>query len=378
MRTIYLDYNATTPIAPAVQEAMLPFLAEHYGNPSSSHALGCACHEAVEDARTRVSALVGADSDEIVFTSGGTEANNLAIKGVAFRWFPAKKGHLVISAFEHPAVVEPARFLERLGYTLSIVGVSEQGVVDPRDVDAAIRPDTLLVSVMHANNEIGTVQPIREIAAVCRRRNVLLHTDAAQSAGKIRISVDELGVDLLSIAGHKLYAPKGVGALYVRRGTTLEPVLHGAPHERGLRAGTENVAYIVGLGHAASLAERSLAESSGRLTMLRNRLQSRLHEGIGKGLSVNGLAAERLPNTLSVSFPNVKGSALLRRVPELCASTGAACHSGSSQMSATLAAIGLSPEVAQGAVRLSLGWYTSAEEIDRAASLLVAAWEALG
>lgn len=377
MRTIYLDYNATTPIAPAVQEAMLPFLAEHYGNPSSSHALGCACHEAVEDARSRVAALIGADSDEIVFTGGGTEANNLAIKGVAFRQFPVEKGHLVISAFEHPAVVEPARFLERLGYTVSIVPVSEQGVVDPRQVAAAMRPDTLLVSIMHANNEIGAVQSVREIAALCRKRGVLVHTDAAQSTGKIRVSVAELGVDLLTIAGHKLYAPKGVGALYVRRGTTLEPVLHGAGHERGLRAGTENVAYIVGLGHAASLAEKSLAESSERLAMLRDRLQSRLHEGIGKALSVNGRKADRLPNTLSVNFPEVTGSALLRRVPELCASTGAACHAGSTQMSPTLAAIGLSPEVAQGAVRLSVGWYTDEDEVDRAASLLIAAWEAL-
>jgi len=377
MRTIYLDYNATTPLAPAVQEAMLPFLAEHYGNPSSSHALGCACREAVADARSRVASLVGADSDEIVFTSGGTEANNLALKGLAFRRFPVEKGRLVISAFEHPSVAEPARFLERLGFTLSMAPTSAKGVVDPRQVAAAIRPDTLLVSVMHANNEIGVVQPIREIAEVCRQRGVLLHTDAAQSVGKIRVSVAELGVDLLSIAGHKLYAPKGVGALYVRRSTTLEPLLHGSAHERGLRAGTENVASIVGLGHAAALAEKSLAESGPRLAMFRDRLQNRLQESIGKGLTINGRAAERLPNTLSINFPGVTGGALLRRLPELCASSGAACHSGSTQMSPTLAAIGLSPEVARGAVRLSLGWYTSEEEIDRAASLLIAAWEAL-
>ncbi len=377
MRTIYLDYNATTPIAPAVQEAMLPFLAEHYGNPSSSHTLGRACHEAVEDARTRVAALFGADSDEIIFTAGGTEANNLAIKGVAFRRYPAERGHLVISALEHPAVVEPARFLQRLGFTVTIVPASERGVVNPREVAASIRPDTVLVSVMHANNEIGTVQPVREIAAACHERGVLVHTDAAQSVGKIRVSVRELGVDLLSIAGHKLYAPKGVGVLYVRRGITLEPLLHGAGHEHGLRAGTENVPYIVGLGHAASLADNCLSESSRRLAMLRDRLLVRLRKEIGAGLTLNGGSAETLPNTLSVNFPGVSGGDLLRRVPELCASTGAACHSGATQMSATLSAIGLSPEVARGTVRLSAGWYTSEEEIDRAANLLIAAWEAL-
>jgi len=376
MRSIYLDYNATTPIAPAVQESMLPFLAEHFGNPSSNHALGRACHEAVEDARLRVARLLAADRDEIVFTSGGTESNNLAIKGVVLQQAPAGTGHLIISAVEHSAVVEPARWLESLGYDLTVVGCDSQGVVDPAEIDAAIRDDTVLVSVMHANNEIGTVEPIRQIAEVCRNRGVLLHTDAAQTVGKIPTRVREMGVDLLSLAGHKMYAPKGIGALYVRRGVSLQPLHHGAGHEGGLRAGTENVPHIVALGHAASLAEKPLAKPNDHLVRLRDRLEKRLREGIGEALTVNAARAERLPNTLSVNFAGVNGGALLRRVPELCASTGSACHSGSRNLSRTLAAIGLSPALARGTVRLSVGWYTTEEEVDRAASLLLAAWEA--
>lgn len=386
MRSIYLDYNATTPIAPAVQEAMLPYLAELYGNPSSSHALGRACHEAVEEARARLAQLLGASSDEIVFTSGGSEANNLALKGVAFAHALAAgrpaadasvrlEGHMVISACEHPAVVQPARFLERLGLKLSVVGVNRDGLVDPAAVEAALRSDTLLASIMHANNEIGVVQPIREIAQRCRNRGVLVHTDAAQSVGKIPARVDDLGVDLLTVAGHKLYAPKGVGALYVRRGVQLEPLLHGAGHESGLRAGTENVASLVGLGRAASLAEKHLLEAGDRMMALRDRLLEKLRAVIGPRLSVNGQGAPRLPNTLSVNFPDVVAADLLRRIPELCASTGAACHSGATHLSATLAAIGLDPAAARGAVRLSLGWYTEEDEIDRAAQLLIAAWE---
>src|SRR5262245_17283767 len=376
MRLIYLDYNATTPIAPAVQEAMLPFLAEHYGNPSSGHSLGRACHEAVEDARLRVAQLLGADSDEIVFTSCGTESNNLALKGVALRAARGGTGHLVISALEHPAVAQPAAFLERLGYTVSVVPCDTRGVVDPLAVHSALRRDTVLVSIMHANNEIGTITPIREIAEMCRDRGSLMHTDAAQSVGKTSVRVKDLGVDLLSVAGHKIYAAKGIGALYVRRGIDLEPVLHGAGHERGLRAGTENVPYIVGLGRAASLIEQHLDETVERLGMFRHRLWSRLEAGI-EDISYNGQGAEHLPNTLSVNFPAVNGAALLDRCPELCASTGAACHSGSAHMSATLRAIGLRPEVARGTVRLSVGWYTNEDEVDRAANLLIAAWEYL-
>ncbi|NQU19927.1 MAG: cysteine desulfurase [Candidatus Nealsonbacteria bacterium] len=375
MQSIYLDYNATTPIAPAVQEAVLPFLAQHFGNPSSHHALGRACHEAVEDSRTRVARLLAVDRSEIVFTSGGTESNNLALKGVALRQAPAASGHLVISAIEHPAVFEPARYLESLGYGLTIVGCDSRGVVDPMSVATAIRSDTVLVSVMHANNEIGSIQPIREIARVCHARDVLLHTDAAQTIGKISMRPRELGADLVSLAGHKMYAPKGIGALYVRRGISLEPILHGAGHEGGMRAGTENVPHIVALGHAATLAETHLNEAAERLAMLRDLLQQRLCDEIRGKLSVNAAEAERLPNTLSINFPGVNGSSMLARVPELCVSTGAACHSGSENLSPTLTAIGLTPTRTRGTVRVSVGWYTTEEEIDRACNLLVSAWE---
>jgi cysteine desulfurase len=375
MRSIYLDYNATTPIAPAVREAMLPFLGEHYGNPSSNHALGRACHAAVEDARSRVAVLLGALSEEIVFTSGGSESNNLALKGVLLRQARAASGHLVISALEHPAVVEPARFLERLGYGLTVVGCDRRGVVHPHAVRDAIRPDTALVSVMHANNEIGSIQPIRQIAELCRARGVLLHTDAAQSVGKVPVRVGDLGVDLLTVAGHKVYAPKGVGALYVRRGIALEPLIHGAGHEAGIRAGTENVAYLVGLGKAATLAGNNLEDMSHRMGTLRERLHEKLKEGLGERLSLNGQGCERLPNTLSINMAGANAAQVLERCPELCASTGAACHSGSTRLSATMAAIGLSADLARGTIRLSVGWYTTEDEVDRAASLLVAAWE---
>ena len=376
MRHLYLDYNATTPIAPSVQEAMLPFLAERFGNPASSHVLGRACLEALEDARERVAALLGCDAEEILFTSGGTESNNLAIKGVALRGGRSAGGHLVISAIEHASVVEPARFLEGLGYDVSIVPVTGQGVVQPAAIRSAIRADTLLVSVMLANNEIGTIQPLKQIAAICHDAGVPLHTDAVQAAGKIRIHVDELGVDLLSLAGHKMYAPKGVGALYVRQGVALEPLLHGAGHEAGLRAGTENVAGIVALGVAAALAAKSLDASQERLTALRDRMHTALRSGIGAGLIVHGQLAPRLPNTLSLSFPGVNSCEMLNRIPELCASTGSASLGETEAMSPTLAAMGVAAVVARGTIRLSLGWYTTEEEIDRATSLLLGAWEA--
>ena len=375
MRTIYLDYNATTPIARAVREKMLPFLAEHFGNPSSHHALGRACDEAVQDARYRVARLLGADRDEIVFTSGGTESNNLAIKGVALRHARAGSGHIVISAVEHPAVAEPARFLESLGYGLSIVDCDSQGLVHPADVEAAILPDTVLVSVMHANNEIGTVQPIRRIAELCHDRGILLHTDAAQSVGKIPVRIQELDADLVSLAGHKMYAPKGVGALYVRRGIALEPLHHGAGHEAGLRSGTENVPHIIALGQAATEVEEHLTDAAPRMAKLRDRLAQHLSDAVGDDFTVNARGAPRLPNTLSANFPGVTASELLRRIPELCASTGAACHSGSDNLSPTLSAIGLRPHVARGTIRLSVGWQTTEEEIDRAANLLLSAWE---
>jgi cysteine desulfurase len=377
MTSIYLDYNATTPVEPDVREAMLPWLGAWYGNPSSSHAQGRACAGAIETARGQVAAMLGADASEVVFTAGGTESNNLAIIGTMWRE-PATRGrHLVISSLEHPATVEPAKFLKRQGYAVTVVGCDASGTVDPNEVAAALRPETALVSIMHANNEIGSVQPIRTIADLCHAQGVLVHTDAAQSAGKIPVGVDELGIDFLSLAGHKFYAPKGVGALYMRQGTQLEPVLRGAGHERGIRPGTENVSLIAGLGVAAQLAADGLAESNSHMQSMRDRLQTALAEAIGERFTVNAADAERLPNTLSGNFPGVIGVELLEHTPTLCASTGSACHSGETTLSATLAAIGLDTATARGTLRLSVGRHTTADEVDEAAKLLIDVWQEL-
>ena len=375
MRQIYLDYNATTPIAPSVLEAMDPFLKGHYGNPSSAHSLGRAAKEAIEDARGKLAGLLACDRHEIVFTSGGTESNNLAIKGVMFSG-QMGVGHIVISAIEHPAVVQPVKFLERLGFDVSIVGCDENGFVHPSAVEKELRENTRLVSIMHANNEVGSIQPIRQIAELCHGRGILVHTDAAQSAGKIPTFVDQLDVDLLTIAGHKLYGPKGVGVLFVREGIGLEPLLHGASQENGMRAGTENTPLIVGLGQAAYLANHGIDEAAEGVSKLRDRLSDQLIAAI-PGLKINALKANRLPNTLSVSFPEVSGRDILKRVPEICASTGSACHSSGLVESVTLDSMGCSPEHVAGTVRLSLGWHSSQEEIDRASSLLIDAWEVL-
>ena len=376
MTILYLDYNATTPVAPPVTRAMLPFLEGHFGNPSSSHELGRAPREAIARARSQVAQMLGSGDDEIIFTSGGSEANNMALKGVLLQHQPSS-AHLVISAFEHPAILEPARFLQRLGYGLTLVPVDGNGVVQPEQVAAAIQPQTRLVSIMHANNEIGTIQPVREIANLCREQGVLVHTDAAQSIGKLPVDVEDLGVDLLTVAGHKLYAPKGVGALYVRDGVALEPVIHGAGHERGFRAGTENTASWVGLGEAACRVSEQWKEHAERMETLRDQLLAMLTDQVGQPLTVNGQQAARLPNTLSVNFPFVIGGELLEACPTLCASTGAACHSGQARLSTTLAAIGLEPEIARGTVRLSLGWSTTEQEIETAAGMLSDAWQRL-
>ncbi len=376
MKPIYLDHNATTPLAPVVQEAMLPFLAEHFGNPSSSHSFGRAALEAMEDARMHVAAALGADRDEIFFTSGGTESNNLAIIGSLISNVPEISGHIITSQIEHPAVLAPIRFLENLGFEVTRLPTNRNGVVSTEDIQAALRTDTKLVSIMHANNETGVIQPLAEIAEILQDREVIFHSDGSQSFGKIPTTVDDLGVDMLAIAGHKFYAPKGVGALYVRFGTEVHPFMQGAGHERGLRPGTENVASIVGMGRACRLVSKHLAASISRMTLLRDRLQTQLTSHI-PGLLVNGLAAERLPNTLSVVFPDVQGHQLLQRAPEVCASTGSACHSGSAARSATLENLGLSEKKASGTVRLSVGWYTTDAEIERSANLLIAAWEEL-
>jgi cysteine desulfurase len=374
VRQIYLDFNATTPILSSVLEAMNPYLQVHYGNSSSSHSLGLAAREGIEDARRKVAAMLGCDSDEVVFTSCGTESNNLAIKGLLFSGNPGSKGHLVVSAIEHAAVMNPARFLERLGYELTVVPCDSDGVVHAESVQKALRPNTRLVSIMHANNEVGAIQPIEEIAELCHQQNVLIHTDAAQSIGKISTFVEDLKVDLLTIAGHKFYAPKGVGALYVRKGVCLEPLLHGASHEMGMRGGTLNTPFIVGLGEAAHWVGKQRDESADRMRALRDRFEAQLRHGIPE-LIVNAEQAPRLPNTSSLTFPRVNGFELLKRIPELCASLGTACHGPESAISSTLKAMGCTGKHSDGTVRFSLGWQTAETEIDRAVSLLLDAWE---
>ncbi|MBX3671778.1 MAG: cysteine desulfurase [Burkholderiales bacterium] len=374
---VYLDYNATTPVAPEVAEAMLPFLHEAFGNPSSSHEFGLRARQAVKDAREQVAALIGCAPADIVFTGCATEANNLALLGVARAAERAGRRHLVVSAVEHPAVLEPARELERRGWALTVVPVDAHGRVSPGDVAAAIRPDTALVSVMHANNEVGTIQPIGEIAAITRARGIPLHCDAAQAAGKIVVDVEALGVDLLTLAGHKFHATKGVGALYVRPGTAIEPILFGADQERGLRPGTENVPAIVGIGAAARLAREHLPATTESLRQLRDDLNARLAAAI-PGLALNGHPEHRLPNTLHVSFPGVSGRSLLEAArADVAASVGSACHAEGDAVSGVLAAMGLDAARAMGAVRLSVGTITTPPEAARAARALAAAWRAL-
>ena len=373
---IYLDYNATTPVALEAAEAVMRCVTAAFGNPSSTYPLGRQANTIVEDARRSVAGLIGANPDEIFFTGCATEANNLALIGVAKKLHLDKR-HLVVSAIEHPAVMEPARHLEREGWSLTVVPVDRLGRVAPADVESALRPDTALVSVMHANNEIGTIQPIREIAAITRKRGVLLHTDAAQSIGKIPVDIETLGVDLLTIAGHKFYATKGIGALYVRRGTPITNILFGASQEHGLRPGTENVAAIAGLGAASGLALARLPEARAHLQSTRDALHRRLLAAIPT-LQLNGHPDERLPNTLHLSFPGVSGRALLQAAStDVAASVGSACHSEHDAVSGVLAAMGCDPSRAAGAVRLSTGWPTTKDEIERAANALIAAWRQL-
>ena len=370
---VYLDYNATTPVAPEVAEAILPFLHEQFGNPSSSHVYGQRAMQALAEARGQVAALLGARPEEIVFTGSATEANNLALFGVA-RALSGKKRHLVTSAIEHPAVQQPLRRLREDGWELTVVPVDGEGRVDPDAVRRALRRDTALVSVMHANNEIGTIQPVAEIAAITRQAGVLLHTDAAQSAGKIGVAVNELGVDLLTLAGHKFFATKGVGVLYVRRGTPIAPVLAGAEQEHGLRPGTECVPLVVGMGAAARLARERLPEAQVHLRRMRDRLHELLQRDI-PDLHLNGHPSERLPNTLHVSFPGVGGGELLRvAAADVAASVGSACHAGTTEVSGVLAAMGVEASVAAGAVRLSVGVPTTEDEITHAAAALSTAW----
>lgn len=371
---IYLDFNATTPVEPEVIEAMLPYLRTHFGNPSSGHVYGRRAHEAVDRAREHIAALIGAQASEIIFTASGSEADNLVILGVADAL--DHKGRVAYSAIEHPAVAKPCRHLSRLGWSVTSLAVDAGGRVDLSAARQSLADGAALVTVMHSNNEVGTLQPVQELSDLAHTCGAVMHTDAAQSIGKMAINVDDLGVDALTIVGHKFYAPKGIGALYVRKGTPLTPIMFGGGQEGGLRSGTENVALIVALGAACDIARRRLAEDETRLRALRDRLWSRLQAGVPKIL-LNGDAERRLPHTLNVSFPHVRGSAVLAAAPAIAASTGSACHEGEETPSAVLQAMGFDRERALAAVRLSVGRTTTEAEIDAAAAALIGAWHKL-
>ena len=364
MSDIYLDYNATTPIDPQVAAAMLPYVHGLFGNPSSSHSFGLAARQGVDKARSQVAGLLGCAVDDLIFTSGGTEANNHAIKGVAAA-YRGRGNHIITSAVEHPAVTEVCRYLEGQGWRITYLPVDEYGLVDPQQVEDAITSETLLVTIMHANNEVGSIQPIAEIAEIAHRYGALLHSDCAQSVGKIPARVDDLGVDLLSIAGHKLYAPKGIGALYIRPGVQLEKLMHGANHERNRRAGTENVIEMVGLGEACELIERNLTDYSRNMGEMRDRLETGLLDS-GADLRVNGHPEQRLPNTSSVSFRGLEADRVLANLASVAASAGAACHSDRVEISHVLTAMNVPTEYAMGTLRFSVGRFTTGEEIDRA------------
>ena len=364
MSDIYLDYNATTPIDPLVAEAMLPYVHGLFGNPSSSHSFGTEARAGVDHARQQVADLLGCHPDSLIFTSGGTEANNHAIKGTAFAG-SSTGSHIITSAIEHPAVTEVCAYLEGQGFRVTYLPVDEHGLIDIRQLEQALSSETILVTIMHANNEVGTIEPIAEIADLAHRYGALVHTDCAQSVGKIPVKVADLGVDLLSIAGHKLYAPKGIGALYIKPGVQLEKFMHGANHEQGRRAGTENVIEMVGLGKACELIDRNLAGYADHMTLMRDRLERGLLE-IGPRVRINGHPDKRLPNTSSISFKDLEADRILADLPTVAASAGAACHSDRVEISHVLAAMGVPLDYAMGTLRFSVGRFTTENEIDRA------------
>lgn len=371
MNQIYLDYNATTPLSTEVVTAMKPYLTEFFGNPSSGHLYGIAARQAVENARKKVASLINASPEEIIFTSGGTESNNYALKGTAFL-LQEQGNHIITSQVEHPAIIEVCKYLETKGFEVTYLPVDQFGIVDLKMLETSIRPETILISIMHANNEVGTIQPIQEIAAIAKSYKIRFHTDAAQSLGKIAVNVNDLGIDLLSIAGHKLYAPKGIGALYIRKGILLEKLIHGANHERDLRAGTENVLEIVGLGEACHIAERDIEESGMHLRKMRDRLQ----EGITKNLNdviklkINGHPDKRLPNTLSVCFSGLQADDIILSLDELAVSAGAACHSKNIELSHVLEAMKIPSYNAMGTIRFSTGKPTTESDIDKAIEII--------
>ena len=368
-RRIYLDFNASTPICPEAVEAIRPFLTDHYGNPSSLHWAGMPAKDAVEKARGQVAGLLGSDPTEVVFTSGGSESNNHAIKGVFFA-NRDRGDHIITTAVEHPATINPCRFLETLGAKVTVLPVDRYGRIDPADVRKAITPRTILITVMHANNEVGTIEPIPGIAAIAREAGIPFHTDAAQTVGKISADVEELGVDLLSVAGHKVYAPKGIGALYLREGTRIESFVHGAGHEAGRRAGTENVLLAVALGAACDAARGWIGMP--RVQALRDRFLEGIRGIFGEKVTLNGHPTERLPNTLNVNFVGRVGAEILAMLPGVAASTGSACHAGSVTLSPVLAAMGVPPGEGMGAVRFSLGRATTWEDLEEVLGMLKA------
>jgi cysteine desulfurase len=369
MKRIYLDYAATTPTHPDVVEAMLPYFSDSFGNPSSIYSYGQEAKGAVEKAREKVAALINARDEEIVFTSGGTEADNFAIEGVAFA--NPEHNHIIISTIEHHAVIETCKFLERRGFEITYLPVDKDGLVDPDDAREAITNKTCLISVMHANNEVGTIQPIKELAAIAREAGIYFHTDAVQTAGQLPINVDELGMNLLSISAHKLYGPKGVGALYIRKGTRLVPFMHGGGQERNRRGSTENVPGIVGFGKATEIAREVMAGEIERQTRLRDRLIKSILEQID-GVRLNGHPTKRLPNNVNVSVDYVEGESMLLNLDleNICASTGSACSSSSLEASHVLLALGLGHEQAHGSLRFTIGKWTTEEDIDRVMEVL--------
>jgi len=370
MRRIYLDHAATTPTHPEVVEAMLPYFIDAFGNPSSIYSYGQEAKGAIEEARAKVADLIGARSDEIVLTSGGTEADNFAIKGVAYA-NEGKGNHIITSAIEHHAVIETCKFLEKRGFLVTYLPVDEYGLVDPDDVKKAITDKTILISVMHANNEVGTIQPIAEIGKIAKETGIYFHTDAVQTAGHIPVNVNELGVDLLAMSAHKLYGPKGVGALYIRKGTRLVAFMHGGEQERRRRASTENVPGIVGFGRAAELAKQEMTEEAERLTHLRDKLIKGILEQI-EHTRLNGHPLKRLPNNVNISVDFVEGESMLLNLDleGICASTGSACSSASLEPSHVLLALGLSPEQAHGSLRFSLGKENTEEDMGRVLKVL--------
>ena len=369
METIYLDYNATTPIDPEVAKAMQPYLTEYFGNPSSIHNYGIITKKAVEKARTQIAALINCQPHEIIFTSGGTESNNYAIKG-SVNFLKNYGKHIITSCIEHPAVMEVCAYLEQNGFEVTYLTVNKQGMISLGELENAIRPDTSLITIMHANNEIGTLQPVKEIGEIAKKNKIRFHTDAAQSIGKVKVDVKEIGVDLLSIAGHKLYAPKGTGALYIKEGTRLEKFMHGANHEQNLRAGTENVLEIVGLGKAAELAHHNFEQNYKHSKQLRDQLYQNILNEL-PNTQLNGHPEKRLPNTLSVSFPGIEANTLLSDMQGIAASAGAACHSEGIDLSAVLMAIKLPVEIAMGTIRLSTGRFLSEDDVKKASSIII-------